>query len=92
MSYLIVEMLNAGRESCVQMRTRITNVRWHGDGIAFEFDGVTSYGQLRGRNRDLLIGHGKEQDTAIALRCLLDGDATPTFRSEGRAFAYSAIP
>ena len=72
-------MLNAAAESTAQLRARISNVRWDQrgavDGIAFDLDGATYHADLRGRNRDVLIGYGAEHDASIALRCLLDGDA-----------------
>ena len=64
------------------MRERIANVRYAGftdnntvDCIAFTFDGVPHRGELRGRNRELLLGFGEEKDKAIALRVLLDNHA-----------------
>ena len=76
---LIGAMLDAAAESTAQLRARISNVRWDHrglrDGIAFDLDGATYHADLRGRNRDVLIGYGAEHDASIALRCLLDGDA-----------------
>ena len=76
---LVCMMIDAGIGSMAQLRARVSNVRWDHrgmvDGIAFDFDGTPHHAALRGRNRDLMVGYGAEQDAAIALRCLLDGDA-----------------
>lgn len=72
-------MIDAAAESMAQLRARVANVRWDHrglvDGIAFEFDGVTHHADLRGRNRDAMIGYGAEQDASIAICSIIDGDA-----------------
>lgn len=81
MSHLVNEMMAAARDSCDTLRVKICGVRWCGNGIAFDFDGVPYTAALRRRNRDLVIGHSEIADKAIALRCMLDGDATPIIRT-----------
>lgn len=78
---IAAEMFAAARSSVYATRRKISKVRiapYAGkptvEQIIFEFDGKTLLGTLRGRNRDLCIGFGEEQDKAIALRVLLDGD------------------
>lgn len=44
--------------------------------FTFEMQGKKYRGELKGRNRDLLLGMGAEQDKGIALRAFLDEDAT----------------
>lgn len=50
--------------------------------ISFRLDGKAYIGQLKGRNRKLILGFGLDADLAIACRALLDGDAQPQGRSE----------
>ena len=63
------------------MRDRITNVKlapYDGsplERINFQLDGEPYVGTLKGRNRDLMLGFGEEQDKVIALRVFLDGDS-----------------
>ena len=63
------------------MRNRISNVKlalYDGsplERINFQLDGEPYVGTLKGRNRDLMLGFGEEQDKAIALRVFLDGDS-----------------
>jgi hypothetical protein len=72
---LATELIDAGRYACAELRSRISEVRCAGDGIEFRFNGTPMKGTLRGRNRDLCLGFGAEQDKSIALRVMLDGDA-----------------
>ena len=81
MSRLVSGMIAAARDSCDTLRAKISRVRWCGDGIAFDLDGAPYKAALRWRNRDLVIGHGETADKAVALRCILDGDATPIIRT-----------
>jgi len=77
---LVAEMINAASQSCADMRSRIGSVAYGPiDGgretVTFTIDGIPHVGTLRGRNVDLLIGFGAENDASVALRTLLDGDA-----------------
>jgi hypothetical protein len=81
---IIQDMMNAARESVKDIKDNIANVRFapyekgqKNESILFELDGVTHRGELRGRNKDLVIGSGIEQDKGIAARVWLDGDAKP---------------
>lgn len=73
-------MLNAfGKtvtEGVQQIRERISGVRWSGDGIRFELDGVSHDGILKGRNADLLLTGVTDVDAGVAARVLLDGHAS----------------
>jgi hypothetical protein len=84
MSTLLALLLGAADESAAQLRERITEVSHAGlddemtlQKIAFKLDGVAYVGVLRGRNADLCMGFGSENDRGIAARVLIDGDATP---------------
>lgn len=79
---LIAAAIEATRESLAQMRARVGDVKYGpiADGVEtvlFTFDGKPMQGWMRGRNRDLCIGFGTEQDRAICVRIILDGDAQP---------------
>lgn len=75
MSELVIEMIDVAARSMTAMRSRFAGVKWCGEGIEFTFDGVRHVGRLNGRNRDLMLGWGDEQDRSIAFRCWLDGCA-----------------
>lgn len=67
--------------SMAQLRERVTDVRyvtWDGhDGITFTLDGRRKYrGELKGRNRELMLTGNAYHDVAIAVRVLLDKHAT----------------
>ena len=72
---MLETLLSTMKIACADFRNRISNVRWHELGIAFEIDGHPYTGILRGRNSDLVLGGGLQQDAGIALRIFLDGDA-----------------
>jgi hypothetical protein len=80
MKTLVGELNNTVLDSVAQMRGRISNVRYgkvenDQNVILFSFDGIPHKGILRGRNNDLVLGFGAEQDKAIALRVFLDGNS-----------------
>lgn len=78
---IVSEMFSALAESVDALKERISNVRlavYSGENfetITFDLDGKSYIGNLKGRNAELCIGHGKASDKAIAARVLLDGDA-----------------
>lgn len=85
---LIAMLVDAGNASTVELRQRISNVRLAPLGTAiakkcecihFEMDGTPYLGELRGRNRDLVVGVNPDSETnrSIALRVYLDQGATP---------------
>lgn len=61
--------------SLAELRERISDVRYEGEGVAFTFDGRAYVGALRARNRDLILTGSRQADAAVSLRSLLDGDA-----------------
>lgn len=73
---MLTDFINAANESMQELREEIHEVQYYGDGIRFIFRGMPFQGVLKGRNTDLILGVGKDQDRAIALRVLLDGHAT----------------
>ena len=77
---MLSTMMNAAKQSCDTQRLRFTNVRWAGKGIAFDLDGVPHTGHLNGRNADLVLGFGDQEDASIAMRVWLDGDAMPNVK------------
>lgn len=84
---LVSEMLEGARQSCEDLRASIVNVKFAGFSadyscqlVSFEIvegthKGGKFIGKLRGRNADLCLGFGEEQDKGIAARVLIDGDA-----------------
>lgn len=74
--------MQAFKESIEQMRARVTNVRYapighDGADILFSFNGRPMSAQLAGRNVDLVLAlDDSDADKAIAVRTMLDGDAT----------------
>ncbi len=79
---LVGEMLQAGKESVEEARSKVSDVKLgpieNGkETILFTFDGKPHKGVLEGRNRDLVVGSSAEADKAIALRTYLDGAAKP---------------
>lgn len=78
---LLEALLSAGRESAEGLRARITDVRYgpaegSHENILFSFDGTPWRAELRGRNADLMLTESVEGDRAVALRAMLDGDAS----------------
>jgi hypothetical protein len=81
------EMLAGAAKSCEELRESIVNVKFAGfaddyscerftfEVIAGQFKPGKFMGELKGRNADLCLGHGEEQDKAIAARVLIDGHA-----------------
>ncbi len=73
-------MILSASLACEDLRKRISDVRnkpyvsGHAE-IFFRVDGILHVGKMKGRNQDLILGHGIESDGAIALRILLDGDS-----------------
>jgi hypothetical protein len=84
-SNLVGMLLDTAYASMAHLRSRISNVRYASSDIAvekncecinFEFDGATWLGELRGRNRDLMLSLANaEVDKALALRVMLDACA-----------------
>ncbi len=79
---LVAEMIGVFVASAAELRGEISNVKplpfapgMSHEAISFELRGCKYHAVLRGRNSDFMIGHGEENDQAIAVRCLLDGDA-----------------
>lgn len=71
-------------KSAEELRGRISNVKYIPfapgqtlEAIQFEIDGIPHHGVLKGRNLNLMLGGALEADCRIALRVLLDGDASP---------------
>ena len=93
-SNLIGMLIDAGQASAAQLRDHVSNVREAPLDLAtekkceciyFDFDGETHLGELRGRNRDLCIdvrNPDAETNRAIAVRVLLDGNATKVADTE----------
>jgi len=74
-------MIGAGYQSGRELAARISDVRAlpyvSGDEpLSFKLDGMPYVGVLRGRNRCLCLGFGEESDRGVALRVLVDGDAS----------------
>jgi len=85
---LIALLVDAGNASTADLRQRISNVRLapldtaiakNCECIHFEMDGTSYLGELRGRNRDLVVDDNptSEPNRSIALRVYLDQGATP---------------
>ena len=79
---LVKELATAGRESAAQLRARISNVKMGAiegnvETFTFDLDGQTYRGELKGRNKNLVLGTNPTADAAIATRVLLDKNATP---------------
>jgi hypothetical protein len=79
---LVKELATAVRESAAQLRARISNVKMgpiegNVETFTFDLDGQTYRGELKGRNRNLVLGANPTADAAIATRVLLDKNATP---------------
>lgn len=93
-SNLISMLIDAGQASSAQLRDHVSNVREAPldiviekkcECIYFDLDGGTHLGELRGRNRDLCIdarNPDAETNRAIAVRVLLDGNATKVADTE----------
>lgn len=82
MLLILAEMLDAVQKSTAELKQRITDVELlpyqEGDiyqRFKFFLDGAEYHAELKGRNQDLCLGFGAEQDKAIACRVFLDGDA-----------------
>lgn len=80
---LVGALIEAAEESATALGDRVSNVRYAPldanatvESILFDFDGIAHRGEMRGRNRDLVIGYKPDADRAIAVRVMLDGDAT----------------
>lgn len=77
------EFVRTANKSVSDIRSRVSNVRYgplvegEPETILFELDGKPYSGKLTGRNADLVVGAGSEQDAAIATRVLLDRQAKP---------------
>lgn len=75
MKEIVQTLIQTVQTSAEALRARISNVQY-GDvasnQIKFQLDGKSMVGYLKGRNADLLLGFGTEQDKAIACRVLLD--------------------
>jgi len=81
---IVSEMVKTGVEAGRAIADRISNVQLAqfqegqtNERITFELDGETYEGELVGRNADLVVGAGDIEDSAIAARVLVDGNATP---------------
>lgn len=79
---LVKEMLDAANQSVADLRARITevklcdlNIETGFNFIQFNLDGIPYMGRLAGRNKNLCVGFGEEQDKAIALRVFIDKNA-----------------
>lgn len=83
---LVGEMTCAAAESVAALRAEIRGVRLapydpecpH-ERITFHFRGTRYVASLRGRNADIMpdLDPDAEANRSLALRCLLDGDASP---------------
>lgn len=76
-SPLIPAMFQTLSDSVEELKAKISNVRHGGiesnkEVILFELEKISYKGILTGRNRDLCVGFGAEQDKAIAARVFLD--------------------
>jgi hypothetical protein len=78
---IVGALLTAARDSANALGARVANVKYTittsdaVESIQFDFDGKLHIGELRGRNRNLVVGFGDDADKAIAIRVLLDGHA-----------------
>lgn len=70
--YFPVELLDALNESIKQLKEGFSEIKLlpYMDGdlytkISFKLNGVLFSGELKGRNRDLLIGFGDDQDKQL---------------------------
>ena len=79
---IVTAMFETACASVSDLRGRISQVRsipyapgMTHEAISFKLDSDRYQGVLKGRNYDLMLGHGKESDKAVAIRVLLDGDA-----------------
>ena len=77
---LIQAVFTTVQESVASLRGRISNVKpapfdGQTEKIYFSLDKDEYIGELKGRNKFVLIGFGDSQDKAIACRVFLDGDA-----------------
>ena len=82
---IVKEMIGVGLESVQNITSRISNVKLAPyeagqkfERITFNFDGRPHVADLKGRNRDLVVGVSPEANAKIACRAMLDGDAKPT--------------
>lgn len=77
------EMVGSLFESVSELKDRIYEIRYAEigdegeDAIEFTLNGRRWIGTLQGRNAGLCLGFGEEQDRAIAVRCIIAGDANP---------------
>ena len=79
---LLAAMVAAANDSVEDLRGRISDVKLgpivdNRQTILFNLDGSPYQGVLRGRNVNLCMGFGEEQDRAIAVRVFVDDDAQP---------------
>lgn len=77
---LVSLLIETAQQSAENLKSEISDVKLAPyvsgqtcEKIQFTFRGERYVGELKGRNRDLLIGFGTEQDKAIALRVIIDG-------------------
>jgi hypothetical protein len=79
---IVGEMISTAQQSARNLSEKISNVKLYPyvagqktEKITFQLDGKTYEAELRGRNKDLMVGMGEKQDKSIAVRTLLDGHA-----------------
>jgi hypothetical protein len=80
---LVTLLIETARQSADLIKSEILDIKLTPytkgqtcEKIQFTFRGTQYVGELKGRNRDSLIGFGAEQDKAIVLRVILDDCAT----------------
>jgi len=82
MTEIIKELTDALIASAQDLKSNISDVKMGEiidgeESIKFSISGVEYIGMMRGRNRHLCLGFGKDCDRRIAFRVLVDGDAKP---------------
>ena len=92
---LVSEMIGVAKKSASEFRKRVSNVKLAPveggkNMISFEIDGKPFKGELKGRNKDLVVGTSAAADQAIATRVFIDGDASPVNEAPGAAPAAPA--
>lgn len=81
MNNLLICLFQAAKMSAEELKKEIHSIKYLPfssedtyDKITFIFRNQKYTGSLKGRNRDLLLGFGEENDKAIVIRVILDND------------------
>lgn len=96
---ITTEMLQTALISAKQLTQRISSVKMAPyikgqkyETIVFDLDGKTYKAELKGRNKDLVVGTDPEIDKGIASRALLDGHAIEIASTQSPPAAPGASP